>query len=136
VAVEVTDGGGLFPAAGGAYNGDCVELFLDLRAEAQVGTAQMGEGIHQLMLRAPADSATRRCEARFAPGTEAIAVRTAAGWQAEITVPLARTPGSLLGIDLAVDDDDAGTGRKSQLVWHGTSQNFQDPSAYACFAWP
>jgi hypothetical protein len=37
---------------------------------------------------------------------------------------------------VAVDDDDSGGGRKSQMVWHGTSQNFQDPSAYGRFAWP
>ena len=78
----------------------------------------------------------RRCEGRSPTGGETIAVRSSAGWQAEIFIPWSKPAGSLVGLDLAIDDDDSGKGRKSQIVWHGTSQNYQDPSVYGRFAWP
>ena len=40
------------------------------------------------------------------------------------------------GLYVAVNVVDSGKGRKSQIVWHGSSQNFQDPSAYGRFRMP
>lgn len=131
VAVDIRDQGGIFPSKRGPYNGDCIELFLDLRGEDEVGSAVVSEGVYQIMLRAPEADHREDVAGRTVPGTRGLAWRTAAGWQAELLVPFAGVKeGLLLGVDLAVDDDDSGAGRKSQIVWHGTSQNYQDPSAY------
>ncbi|OGV70214.1 MAG: hypothetical protein A3K19_16550 [Lentisphaerae bacterium RIFOXYB12_FULL_65_16] len=132
VAVDVTDGGGLFPAATGPYNGDCIELFLDLRSPPALGTPAVGDGVYQLLLRAPRGDATEtRLDGRVPPGATAVARKTAAGWGAEFLIPVSGlTSGRQLGFDLAIDDDDTGQGRKTQIVWHGTRENYQDPSAY------
>jgi hypothetical protein len=134
VAVEVTDGGGVFPAEKGPFNGDCIELFLDLRSPQGLGTPVLGEQVYQLMLRAPGTETESRIEARTAPGAQAMARRTPAGYAAEFLVPVTGlATGRQIGLDLAVDDDDTGQGRKTQIVFHGTRDNFQDPSAYARF---
>ena len=134
VAVDVVDGGGLFPAERGPYNGDCVELFLDLRAEPDVGSPVMGDGLYQLMLRAPAGAGERAVEGKAMAGTQVRAWSTDSGWAAELLIPVAGlTGGRQFGFDVAVDDDDSGKGRKTQIVWHGSSQNFQDPSVYGRF---
>ncbi len=131
VAVDVTDRGGLFISPNGAYNGDCIELFLDLREEEEVGSPVMGEGVYQLLLRAPGEEGSGGLEGRIVPGSKAVAMRTEKGWSAEFAIPLPAGRGKgLIGLDVAVDDDDNGKGRKAQIVWYGTSQNFQDPSAY------
>ncbi|MCK5804238.1 MAG: endo-1,4-beta-xylanase [Lentisphaeria bacterium] len=134
VAVAVRDSGGLFPATGGAFNGDCIELFLDLRPPEEVGDAVTGKGVYQLMLRAPkGETPQTLVQGRPAPGSSAIAVATPEGWIAEFLIPVDLPAGRTIGLDVALDDDDTGKGRKSQIVWHGTSQNFQDPSAYGRF---
>lgn len=137
VAVDVTDAGGGFPAETGAYNGDAVELFLDLRTPPALGTPSVSDGVYHLMLRAPKDAVEGRLEGRVPPGAKATAVKTADGWRAEFLVPaLGLAKGQQIGLDVAVDDDDTGRGRKSQIVLHGTRENFQDPSNYGRFIVP
>jgi hypothetical protein len=137
VAVDITDGGGLFPRERGPYNGDCIELFLDLRHPDQVGSPTVEPGVWQVFLRAPAPGAGARSDpdGRTPDGTLAAARRTERGWTAEFIVPQPETvDNGAIGLDIAIDDDDTGDGRKTQMVWHGTAQNFQDPSAYARFS--
>jgi hypothetical protein len=133
VAVEVTDGGGLFPAARGAFNGDCVEVFFDLRGEGELGSAAPGDGVYHAMVRAPGADQTAKVEHRPVPGTTAAVRRTDTGWSVEFLIPATVSRGQQFGFDVAVDDDDTGSGRKSQIVWHGTADNFQDPSNYGLF---
>jgi len=134
--VDITDGGGLHPSRTAAYNGDGIEVFLDLRSGTRLGTAARTPGVHQFFIRAPAENGgpVRRVEGDAPPETAACAVRTPHGWRVEILIPVADLKaGRQIGFDLAVDDDDTGGGRKTQMVWHGTADNFQDPSRYARF---
>ncbi len=134
--VDITDGGGLHPSKKAAYNGDGIEVFLDLRSGTRLGTAARTTGVHQFFIRAPAENGgpVRRVEGDAPTGTAACAVRTPHGWRVEVLVPIADLEsGRKIGFDLAVDDDDTGGGRKTQMVWHGTADDFQDPSRYARF---
>ena len=134
VAIDVIDAGAIRPSPKGAYNGDCVEVFLDLRAPREVGSAVPGEGVYQIFLPAPEGKTASEVKGRMPEGAKAMAWRTAKGWAAELLIPVpGLNPGRELGFDIAIDDDDTGNGRKSQIVWHGTSRNFQDPSAYGRF---
>jgi hypothetical protein len=133
VAVRVTDPGALHPAAKGAWGGDCLELFLDLRPEEEVGLDAVGAGTYQIFLRAPATGKTAKPEGRVPEGIQAVGTTTDKGWQAEFLVPVDWSGRKVLGIDLALDDDDTGQGRKTQLVWHGDGDNFQNPANYGRF---
>jgi hypothetical protein len=133
VAVKIIDPGELHPAAKGPWSGDCLELFLDLRADAEVGLDAVGANTYQVFLRAPADGTTPKPEGRMPEGIRAVATRTKTGWQAEFLIPVDWTNRRTLGLDLALDDDDNGKGRKTQLVWHGDGDNFQNPANYGRF---
>ena len=141
ICVSVTDDVLRPEPAGGAWNGDCVEVFLDLRAPEDVGSAVITGDVYQLFCFAPdADGNTRAPGGRKPEGAEARTRRTEDGWTVELRVPLtgvARFPlaaGQRLGFDIAIDDADNVEGeravRKTQMVWHGTANNFEDPSAY------
>ena len=127
--------------AGGAWNGDCVEVFLDLRGPDDVGSAVITDDVYQVFCVAPeADGRTQPPGGRTPEGVEARSGRTENGWTVELRVPLAgaaRFPlaaGQRLGFDIAIDDADNVGGeravRKTQMVWHGTANNFEDPSVY------
>ena len=57
------------------------------------------------------------------------------GYCVEIVVPMTLAAGRKLRFDIAVDDADelrdGRPARKAQIVYHGTANDFQDPSAYA-----
>jgi len=130
VAVRATDPGPLRPSAKGAWSGDCLELFLDLRPEDEVGLDAVGAGVYQIFLRAPLAGRPAKLEGRVPEGTQ-VAVRAGAGgWQAEFLIPVDWAGRQTLGLDLALDDDDTGKGRKAQIIWQGTGDNFQNPSLY------
>lgn len=40
------------------------------------------------------------------------------------------TDGAVIGLDIANDDDDNGGNRESAVVWHGTGNNYADPSNF------
>ena len=57
------------------------------------------------------------------------------GYTVELAIPwsnLGVTPsaGMTLGFDVGNNNSDGASGRNSQLMWHGTDQNWQDTSAY------
>ncbi|MBN1863531.1 MAG: hypothetical protein JW808_01385 [Victivallales bacterium] len=137
VGVRVTDPGELQPAplSKGPWGGDCIELFLDIREDAEVGLETKGPEVYQMFLRAPDSGTAPVLEGRFPEGASAIAKPAENGWQAEFLIPIDWEKRRVIGLDLAVDDDDDddGIGRKAQIVWHGSADNFQDPSLYARF---
>jgi len=133
--VEVVDPGPLHASSGAPWNGDALEVFLDLRSPPALGQPSKASGVHQIFIRAPAAagaSAVPRIEGDVLPGTEVRTRRTEKGWAAEVRMPVAGlTAGREIGFDLAVDDDDDGRGRSCQMVWHGNADDFQDPSRFA-----
>ncbi len=139
VRVAVTDDAIKPSPDRGAYNGDCVELFLDLRGKGSMGAAALGSGTYQVLCVAPNSRTWSNMppKGRFPPGTSIRGARTPAGYALVIAVPWPKgwpQTGRELGFDIAVDDadnvGDAKAKRKSQIVWRGTANNFQDPSAY------
>lgn len=129
------------PAPAGAWTGDCVEVFLDARGRGEVGKEKLGEGVYQILCRAPSRAGQVGLSGRLPKGCEAAGMLAPDGYQIELWIPAAAlgaeelAEGRRLGFDVAIDDADimkAGrTIRKSQLVYHGTADNYQDPSAYA-----
>ena len=130
VAVRVTDPGDLRPAARGAWSGDCLELFLDLRSEDEVGLDAVGAGTYQIFLRPPPAGRPAKLEGRVPEGARVAARACDGGWQAKFLIPVDWAGRQTLGLDLALDDDDTGKGRKAQIIWQGTGDNFQNPSLY------
>jgi hypothetical protein len=144
VFVDVTDDKIVVPAPEdaakiGAFEADCVEVFLDAREGTALGTSALGEGVYQIFCPAPQPGAKGavpvKLSWRVPPGAKAMARVTEKGYCVEIVVPRALAAGRRLGFDVAVDDaDEMKDGRpvrKAQLVYHGTANDFQDPSAYA-----
>ena len=127
----------------GLWNGDCVEVFLDFRGEQEVGSPSLTPGVFQICCPAPSSSALTEIttRGRCPAGVVAQGLKTGDGYVILVTIPwhppapAGPRPGRPFGFDLAVDDaDNAGDAkakRKAQLVWQGTANNFQDPSAYA-----
>ncbi len=140
VAVEITDDALRPELQGGAWSGDCVELFLDLRPPDEVGSAIMTGDVYQTFCPSPgAGEEKNPVSGRFPEGSQFITAKTPTGWLLEARVPLASAPapvqpGTRIGFDIALDDADNVDGeratRKSQMVWRGTRNNFEDPSAY------
>jgi hypothetical protein len=127
-----------------AYEHDAIEVFLDLRPEAQrrarPGAREPGAG--QVLVCAPEGmewSACRTHRAGAAAAVEARGRRLADGWEAELRLTPESgllAPGRRLGLDVAVDDaddPDARPSRISQLVWNGGAGNHADPGRWGWF---
>ena len=127
-----------------AYQGDCVELFLDARKPQQQGQAAYAPEVFHLMLAPPVEGFPAPMLHVSAPRhgkLAAVAIdaqRLADGYAIELRIPLSNfpsvafEPGASLGLDLAVDDadDPAAKRRKSQLVWAGDASDHADASKF------
>lgn len=123
------------------WEADCVEIFLDARSGDHLGSPAVTEGVYQLFCPAPRRTGSLQLLGKAPEGTQAFGKVTENNYTLELLVPTAALgperwrPGRSLGFDVAIDDADAQVEgkpiRKSQLVYHGTADNFQDPSAYA-----
>ncbi len=139
VRVDVTDNVRRVARGRGAYNGDCVEVFLDLRRGGSLGSPAPGPGVYQILIAPPAARRATPIEAtgRAPAGVKAWGMTTEGGYSIVCVIPWPDGRGRAgreFGFDIAVDDaDNVGeprARRRSQLVWHGTANDFQDPSAY------
>ena len=126
----------------GPWNGDGLEVFIDGREPSAVGTHALGNGVFQICCPAPSKDEVQPIQPamRCPEGTRAWGARTKDGYRVLLSVPWAALgagwprAGRALGFDIAVDDADNTGGpralRKAQIVWKGTANNYQDPSAY------
>lgn len=127
------------------WNGDAIELFLDLRKGDQLGQAEYSDGVYQFFLIPPDDKtpyATWRLwqpKSAFAPVLDLVETRSDKGYRFEVKIPWrsfgpnAPLPGQAIGIDLCIDDAD-GTEpakRQAQFAWAGTVRNHVDASGFA-----
>lgn len=129
----------------GPWNGDCVELFFDFRDKSDVGTPALGDRVFQICCPAPITQIVSEIhpKGRCPAGVTVQGTKTDTGYAMLVAVPWAQVgsswpkPGRPFGFDIAIDDaDNVGeerAKRKAQIVWKGSANNFQDPSAYARF---
>lgn len=119
--------------------GDGIELYLDLRPDADRGKPFLSKQCATLFIGATADGAkpvpSTLSDDEVAPELLAIkptCTATALGYRLEVPLPRAaldKVGGRRVksfGLDLCVDDCDGAT-RKSQLIWLGRSDDFVDP---------
>ena len=117
---------------GRLYDGDCVEIFLDLRGPAKRFTLPKSKGYHQILVPAPVKPDFVDKYDTFGetiPGLAVRSARTAGGYEVSLSIPLQWVQGdaAVLGFDVAVDDADGPRGRRTQLSWAETSKGHADP---------
>jgi len=122
--------------------GDSVELFLDLRPEADQGQPVYGPEAAVLIVLADAkEGRTPRWRTLDPPllgleEAEITCVPREGGYRVRVALPQAfieryRGPDwKLFGFDVGVNDADKGFGRQSQLMWAGTAENYLLPGLF------
>jgi len=143
VLVEVTDDEVAPGTLDWPSEGDCIEVYLDLRDDDNQGKPIYTPDVIVLQILAPAgpdqpgqwksmqplpeDLQAISVDCRLVPG----------GYEAQVEVPLAaiqarrgpRWPG--LGFDIGIDDADTAGGRKTQMMWAGIADNYLNPAYFA-----
>ena len=118
----------------GFYNGDCVEIFLDLRESAQRFTMPKTKGYYHIRVPAPVNPGLRgKYRVTGEVSLEGFIVKsnkTSVGYEVSVSLPLSLIKGNqdVIGFDVAVDDADGPGGRKTQLSWVSTAQGYADPT--------
>jgi len=142
IAVKVKDDFVSPPPEGagmGLWAKDCVELFMDSAPELPRRKA-VTKGLDSQLLVSPRAGASGECQVAATststplPHLKSFYSKLPDGYWIELEIPLGElfagkaVPDSI-GFDLAIDDADDG-GRKLQMVWSGSGDNFKDPSRY------
>jgi hypothetical protein len=127
-----------------AYEGDCVELFIDARDPSKQGKPGFDGDVWQIFLVPPKDSGSAPVVEISQPKGGALSgmvvnfTRNSDGYSMETKIPLANFPrlsmknNSVIGFNIAVDDNDdpSRSGRKSQMVWSPSKAASSDPSVF------
>jgi hypothetical protein len=116
------------------WNDDTVEMFLDVDPSS---TKQAYDpAVDQIFVTANGNILEHPAHKRGWKA-QATLLKPTGGWRAEVAIewPLGTpTPNSVLGLDVAIDDDDAAGGdliRERQLTWNDTTGNdFQNPGLF------
>jgi hypothetical protein len=124
-----------------AYEGDSVEVFLDVRERAKQATAKYDELVGQIGV-TPATSAhpsatvTPSSKKNIVSGLTAASSPTKEGYFVEGKIPVRHLlpvglrQDQVIGFDLAVDDTDDAANRKTQMIWVGTGDAPQDATLF------
>ncbi len=120
--------------------GDSVELYLDLRPDADQGKPIYSADVLALQIIAPGPAgepvAWRNLHDLPADLTQLAVrcVRTQTGYRAEVDIPLAAIVARRgekwqgLGFDVGINDADFGGTRECQMMWAGTADNYLSPA--------
>lgn len=136
---------------GKLWNGDAVEVFVDLRPDADPGSRAYHEGCMQFVC-APTSASGAPAMVVFGPGLppetvpkhSSIAARVGAtGWIFEAAISrddlngLDLRPGTQIGLDIQLDNSD-GADRTWSKLWHGGEDNFQNRLGFGrlTLGWP
>jgi lysophospholipase L1-like esterase len=148
-AVEVTDDDISVSDLNDPAAGDSVELYLDLRGDADQGKPVYSEDVLVLQVIAPTAANQPAQWKAMSPlpadlgapaGAQGIAVqtrRTDDGYAVQVDVPLAPIEArrgkdwSGLGFDVGINDADFGGYRKCQMMWAGIPDNYLDAAYFA-----
>jgi hypothetical protein len=115
----------LAPSEKELYDGDAVELFLDLRAPAERNGMH---GVHQVIVGAGGKVSAAR--GTLPDDFKATVLAVAGGWRLVGSFALPPSAAGGFRFDVAVDDADDSGGRQVQMVWAGSQDNHSDPSGY------
>jgi lysophospholipase L1-like esterase len=141
--IEVTDDDLTVADGQDPSQGDSVELYLDLRTDADQGKPVYGAEVLALQItpRATAGGPGRWRTMQPLPARlrdlVADCVRTPTGYRARVELPLAAVKACRgaawqgLGFDVGVNDADLGGMRKSQMMWAGIADNYLNPAYLA-----
>jgi len=130
---------------GEPWRGDALEIFLDLRESARLGTPGYKEQVYQVFVVPPDFShakatldvwqpkgkAVPRSRARLEPSPDG---RT---WGGRIELAwkdlgVESAPGGReIGIEFALDDHDPSDSSRRQVIWHGSASNWRDPTVFS-----
>ncbi len=136
--IEVTDDDITTGPREDPAQGDCIELYLDLRADADQGKRVYSPHVIALQIAPPNEDSGARWRSmeplvRELEGLAVTCRRTEGGYRAQVDLPLSAVsalrgadwPG--LGFDIGVNDADGGGSRKVQMMWTGFPDNYLDP---------
>ena len=124
-----------------AYEGDSVEVFLDVRERAKQATAKYDELVGQIGV-TPATSAhpsstiTLSSKKNIVSELTAASAPTEEGYFVEGKIPVRHLlpeglrQDQVIGFDLAVDDTDDAANRKTQMIWVGTGDAPYDATLF------
>ena len=130
--------------AAGAYQGDCLEVFIDARGEKQRDPAFVGRAYHLKIVPPTKEHDEVFCTISKPPdgplpGLELASLVLPDGYTLELKVPFASLPelevrpGLNFGLEMYVSDDDESTGRamaKTTLGWTGLRGGSGNPSKF------
>jgi hypothetical protein len=119
------------------WEGDCIELFLDLRTLNKQGMATYDKNVRQILV---VPTLKQGGKARFykhvATGALAASKITKTGYTIELKLPIQAMSehslkrGDIIGFDLAIDDDNGKKNRKTQMIWAGSTLNSRNASQF------
>ncbi|MFH0963503.1 MAG: sugar-binding protein, partial [Planctomycetota bacterium] len=123
------------------YEGDCVEVFLDVRERSKQVIPEYDDLVGQILVTPataehPSASVGPASRRNIVSGMKAASSVTDAGYFVEGAIPVRDLlPGGLgqgqvIGFDVAVDDTDSAANRKTQMNWAGTRDAHRDASVF------
>jgi hypothetical protein len=124
--IQVTDNKVVIaPAHRPVYEGDAVELFIDMR------TLDKPEASQYFQVICSPDGRLWQAGGKQLPGLAIKAVRTDSGYRMTGSFPVTDASLASLGFDVSLDDADDASGRKVQMVWAGNENNHSNPNQWA-----
>lgn len=131
VAIRVTDAAN-FNDSPNAWDDDAIEIFID--GDHNRGTVY--DAYDRQIIKVYGSPANTVWESNgTSSGTSSGWKSVAGGYTMEFAIPwsainVVPTSGKSVGFDVAIDDDDNGAGRDSQLTWAGNGDNWGNTSAF------
>ena len=127
-----------------AYQGDCVEIFVDARPMNEQYKSDYSASTHQLLF-SPGDNKHPKASWQWLGRDDramskwkvkVASQKTADGYVMEMKIPLDQKhfpsldlkKGGIIGFDIAIDDADGAKKRKTQMSWRGSKDNYYDAS--------
>ncbi|MFH0964363.1 MAG: sugar-binding protein [Planctomycetota bacterium] len=124
-----------------AYEGDSIEVFLDVRERADQSIPEYDERVGQIGVTPatrehPEATVTPASRKSIVSDMKASSSVTESGYFVEGAIPVRRflaqglKKDQVIGFDFAVDDTDGASNRKTQMIWAGTADACSDASVF------
>ncbi|MFH0963510.1 MAG: sugar-binding protein [Planctomycetota bacterium] len=124
-----------------AYNGDCVEVFLDGRESTLQSVPEYDERVGQILVTPataenPSATVSVLSAANIVKEMKAASSPVQGGFFVEGAIPIRRllpeglAKGRVVGFDIALDDTDDGGSYKTHMTWSGNAGLYRDASGF------